>query len=260
MKICIHESAFPTDTSIKDTFARAAQAGFDAIEIAPAPGRSLTLETPEAECRRIAAVATDCGLEISVLTLEATRDRNLAAPVEADRGAARGQTIAMLDRASWMGANAVLIEPGFVSAPGDTQPHAAYEDAFSRALDGLSSLRSEAEQRGVSIGCACCQNHFLISPIEMREFIDLINSPWIGAYTDVAQIPTFGFPQDWIRTLGHRIVRVVVGGFGSETDRIDWHAVRQSLSEAGYGGPIMFRKRERLAEIGTKLLSSFGES
>ncbi len=260
MKICIHESVFPADASIENTLARAAQAGFDAIEMTPAPGRPITLETPEDECRRIAALAADCGLEISALSSDAALDRNFAAPGEADRRGAREQIIAALDRARWLGADAVLIEPGIVGAAGATGPYTAYEDAFSRALDGLSSLRSEAEQRAVYIGCACCLNRFLVSPIEMREFIDLVNSPWIGACLDTAQVPTFGFPQDWISTLGHRIVRVVFGGLDSGTDRIDWKAVRRSLAEARYNGPVLLREGGELAKIRSRVLNALDES
>ena len=68
------------------------------------------------------------------------------------------------------------------------------------------------------------------------------------AYFDVGNVVFYGFPQDWIRTLGKRIVRVHLKDF--KLDRgagrfqwknlgegdIDWVEVRKALTEIGYDG------------------------
>ena len=56
-------------------------------------------------------------------------------------------------------------------------------------------------------------NKFLISPLEMARYVDEFNSPWVKAYLDVGNMLFYGFPQDWIRTLGPRICRVHVKDF-----------------------------------------------
>ena len=75
-----------------------------------------------------------------------------------------------------------------------------------------------------------------------------VRSPWVRAYFDVGNVVFYGFPQDWIRTLGSRIVRVhlkdftVERGAGTFTWKnigegdIDWPEVRQALTEIAYDG------------------------
>ncbi|HOE09649.1 MAG TPA: TIM barrel protein, partial [Treponemataceae bacterium] len=51
-------------------------------------------------------------------------------------------------------------------------------------------------------------NKFLLSPLEMRDFIDKINSPFVGAYFDVGNVIYSGYPEHWIKILGNRIKKV----------------------------------------------------
>src|SRR6185503_1124987 len=112
----------------------------------------------------------------------------------------------------------------------------------------------EAEARGVVIGIENVWNHFLVSPIEMRDFIDRINSPWVAAYFDVGNVLRYGIPQDWILTLGKRIARVHVKDFKTRMGTIegfcpigdgdvDWPAVTAALHFVGYNGPLTFEGR-----------------
>lgn len=68
------------------------------------------------------------------------------------------------------------------------------------------------------------------------------------SYFDVGNVVFYGYPQDWIRTLGGRIVRVHLKDFSLDRPNgrfawknlgegdIDWPAVRQALEEIGYDG------------------------
>ena len=56
-------------------------------------------------------------------------------------------------------------------------------------------------------------NKFLLSPFEVARYVDEFQSPWAKAYFDVGNVVFYGFPQDWIRTLGSRIVRLHIKGF-----------------------------------------------
>jgi hexulose-6-phosphate isomerase len=72
----------------------------------------------------------------------------------------------------------------------------------------------------------------------------------VKAYLDVGNMVFYGFPQDWVRTLGPRIVRVHIKDF--QLDRangrffwknlgegdVDWPEVRKALGEVGYEGWI----------------------
>ncbi|GIT72775.1 MAG: hypothetical protein Ct9H300mP28_25890 [Pseudomonadota bacterium] len=56
-------------------------------------------------------------------------------------------------------------------------------------------------------------NKFLLSPLEMREFIDNFNTSQVGVYFDVGNVLLTGYPDQWIRILGSRIKRVHIKDF-----------------------------------------------
>ena len=86
---------------------------------------------------------------------------------------------------------------------------------------------------------------FLLSAPEFARYIDEFKSPWVGAYFDVGNVVEYGYPQEWIRELGPRILKVHIKeyakprrfdyllGAGKE---IDWPAVRKAFAEIGYRG------------------------
>ena len=89
-------------------------------------------------------------------------------------------------------------------------------------------------------------NKFLLSPLEFARYIDEFKSPWVKAWFDVGNVVLYGYPQDWIRTLGKRIVELHLKDFKRLEDGykwvnlgdgdIDWPEVRKALAEIGYSG------------------------
>jgi hexulose-6-phosphate isomerase len=93
-------------------------------------------------------------------------------------------------------------------------------------------------------------NKFLLSPLEFVRYVDDFGSPWVKAYFDVGNVVLYAFPQDWIRTLGSRIVKIHLKDFNfdgrngrftwkniGEGD-IDWPEVRRALAEIKYSGYV----------------------
>jgi L-ribulose-5-phosphate 3-epimerase len=84
--------------------------------------------------------------------------------------------------------------------------------------------------------------------VEFARYVDEFESPWIRAYFDVGNVVISGYPQDWIRTLGKRIVKLHIKDFkfaGSPRQatwtalregEIDWTEVHNALAEIGYAG------------------------
>ena len=89
-------------------------------------------------------------------------------------------------------------------------------------------------------------NKFLLSPLEMATYIDEFKSPWIKAWFDVGNVLLYGYPQDWIRTLGKSIVKVHLKDFKRKEDGyawvnlgegdVEWREVRKAFDEIGYAG------------------------
>ncbi len=155
-----------------------------------------------------------------------------------------------LELAAVLGADAILVIPGAVGVdfiPGSEV--VAYDKAYDRALEAIGKLAPEAEQLGVAIGIENVWNKFLLSPLEMRGFIDAIGSRFVGSYLDVGNIVHSGYPEQWVRILGDRIKKVhfkdyrrEAGGLHGFVDLlagdVDYPAVVSALREIGYDGYV----------------------
>jgi hexulose-6-phosphate isomerase len=154
----------------------------------------------------------------------------------------------MINAAPVMGTDAILVVPGAVDVffmP--DAPVIDYRDAWSRATDAIASLAPEAEKAGVKLGIENVWNRFLLSPMEMAQFVDQFKSKAVGAYFDVGNVMLLGYPEQWIRILGSRIIRVHVKDFkravGNANGFVDllggdvnWPGVTKALREIGYNG------------------------
>ena len=114
---------------------------------------------------------------------------------------------------------------------------------------------------------------FLLSPLEFARYIDDFQSPWVGAYFDIGNVVNYGWPEQWIRILGKRILKLDVkeysrkfrdekgpgAGFAAELGEgdVEWPAVLAALDEIGYRGwgtaEVRGGDRERMAEISRRM-------
>ena len=106
-----------------------------------------------------------------------------------------------------------------------------------------------AEKVGVSIGLENVWNKFLLSPMEMRDFIDKIDSDFVGSYFDVGNVLFNGYPEHWIKILANRIkkvhfkdYRIAAGGLHGFVDLlagdVNYPAVIDALKSVGYDGYV----------------------
>ena len=115
----------------------------------------------------------------------------------------------------------------------------------------------DAQAAGIKIAIEEVWNKFLLSPIEFTRYIDQFQSPSVGAYFDVGNVVEYGYPQEWIRELGKRILKIHIKEYKKEKrfsyplgeGEIDWPAVRSALIDVGYDGWIT-------AEVGAKDLAT----
>jgi hexulose-6-phosphate isomerase len=145
-----------------------------------------------------------------------------------------------LRNAKLWGSDTVLIVPAVLD------PNTSYRDAWTRSQTQIRKLLPIAEENKTIIGIEEVWNRFLLSPLEMAQYIDEFKSPWIRAWFDVGNVLLYGYPQDWIRTLGKRISNVHLKDFkrGDGTyafvnlgeGDLNWPAVRQAFADIGYAG------------------------
>ena len=130
--------------------------------------------------------------------------------------------------------------------PAVVNAQTSYRDAWARSKQQILKLIPLAEQAKAVIAIEEVWNKFLLSPIEMENYVREFQSPWIKAWFDVGNVLLYGYPQDWIRTLGKSIVKLHVKDFKRNKDGyawvnlgdgdVDWPEVRRALAEIGYSG------------------------
>ena len=140
----------------------------------------------------------------------------------------------------------MLLVPAVVNA------QTTYKEAYERSQVAIRKLIPLADELNVTLALEEVWNKFLLSPLEFARYIDEYDSPPIRAYFDVGNVVLYGYPQDWIRTLGKRIVKLHIKDFSFTpepgTDNsvaawvslgegdIDWTAVYEALRDIGYQG------------------------
>jgi L-ribulose-5-phosphate 3-epimerase len=224
--------------------------GYDAIELCIASSGVLTDKTTEAECLNIAEVAHRLGIEIASVASGESWGSSPTANDPVVRQRIIDFTARGLQITRWLGADAYLFVPGAVSVFFDPGAEIIpYDICYQRALEAVRQLLPVAESCRVTLGIENVWNMFLLSPLEMRDFIDSFRSPWMGAYLDVGNVIQFGYPEQWIRILGRRIARVHIKDFKRSVGTADgfvdllegdvnFPAVREALREIGYSGYV----------------------
>lgn len=162
------------------------------------------------------------------------------------------------------GGDSVLLVPGRVS--GDDENH---DHVWHRSIGEIRKVLPLASRLGVRILIENVWNGFCEKPEAMRDYLDEIASPWVGAYFDIGNARKFSPSEDWIRTLGSRIVKLDVKDWGLASGfckigdgEVNWPAVRLALAETGFTGwctaEVAGGDRERLADIAGRMDRVFG--
>ena len=206
------------------------EAGFDGEEI-------LQFETM-AEAEEVARLAQDIGLEIHSVMGGTHWQLPLSSPDEEVRTKGVEDMKNCLKMAGTTGADTVLLVPGVVNED------VSYDTAYEISLKSIAELVPTAEEVNVTICVENVWNKFLLSPLEMRDFIDQLNHPLVQAYFDVGNVLLYGYPHHWIQILGSRIKKVHIKDFDVNTKQfvgllegsVDYPRVIKALRDVGYDG------------------------
>jgi L-ribulose-5-phosphate 3-epimerase len=244
------EGGLEASLPVRDAMKQAKELGFDSIELCIAGRGVLTENTSKNECEEIAAAAHDTGIEISSV---ASGESWTSSPTSSDP-AVREKMVEFTKKAlqvsAWLGVDAYLLVPGAVDVFFlDDAEVIPYDVCYDRAREFIGKLLPTAEDTGVSIAVENVWNKFLLSPLEMRDFIDSFGSEMVGSYFDVGNVLLTGYPDQWIKILGSRVKRVHIKDFNLSAGTaegfvdllegdVDFEAVKKALSDIGYNGYV----------------------
>lgn len=273
MRQGIFQGAFPVGCDLAECFRLVQAAGFEGVELSleasdpllpearneateaiqaieqsvglaePRPG-GLRFNATASDIAAIRQKAHESGLAVTSVSTMQLFYYPLSSPIPVVRERAIQVVRKMLEATALLGGDTILIAPGMVTQD------VPYQEAWKRSQDTLSALVPYAEQLKVSIAIENVWNKFLLSPIEFCSYIDSFRSPCVGAYFDVANVLRYGFPDQWIELLGHRLKRIHFKDYRLEIDDlrgftyltqgdVPWARVMRALRQVGYEGWVI---------------------
>lgn len=145
-------------------------------------------------------------------------------------------------------------------------------EVWERSINNIRQALPLASRLGIYIAIENVWNQFLYqhdgpenqTADRMREYVDELNSPWVGVQFDIGNHQKYGSPAAWIRTLGKRIVKLDVKDWGKKpgfskigAGDVDWPEVRRALLEIGYSGwaaaEVSGGGRDQLREVSEQM-------
>jgi len=244
MKQGVSFFTFEEKVNYREAMEQCAKAGYDGVELVLSETGELNMKTTEKEMLAMKKMAESIGLSICSVGAWNLWANNLVSDDEKIAAYAKDIVKQQLTAAAVCGADTVLVVPGYVGTP-FAPGIVSYDVAYDRAQAALFELSEFAAQMKVCIGVENVWNKFLLSPLEMKRFVDEINSDFVGVYFDVGNIIYIGYPDQWIRILGKRIkklhfcdCRADQCGLGMFVDLfegdVDYEAVMLALRDIGY--------------------------
>ena len=222
--------------TVRDKFQILKEAGFDGVEM-NSPGGP-----PNEEIKKACELT---GIVIEGIVDSAHWHDTLSSPDPAVRSRGLKALEQALHDCKDLGGTSVLLVPGVVNKD------VAYDQCYERSQTEIRKVLPLARELGVKIAIEDVWNNFLLSPMEACRYIDEFNEPAaIGWHFDIGNVIEYGWPEQWIRILGKRIVKLHVKEYSRELAKTqgkwkgfdvkllegdnDWPAVMKALDEIGY--------------------------
>lgn len=144
------------------------------------------------------------------------------------------------------GGTTVLLVPGVVSEK------VSYDDAYHRSQEEIKKLLPVAEETGVKIAIENVWNNFLISPMEAARYIDEFESDMIGWYFDVGNIIRYAWPEQWIKILDKRILKLDIKEYSRKKQQEEgiWKGFDVKLTEGDCNWPVVMDALENIKYSG----------
>ncbi len=227
--------------SLDDLLNLCKKAGYEAVELSFREGAELDINMSDSDIKNVAKKCADAGVEIASIIGGYKDGGNMLSldPEQRKKGAKSIRRI--LEIGSVLGTDGMLLHPGQLTSEG------RYQDAWNGLLQELKELAPMAESCKVTICVENVWNKFLLSPREMREFVDAVGSNGVAVYLDTANMMAYGYTEHWIRELGSRIKKVHFKDFKRSTHSFvnlldgdtDWALVMKEFRTIGYDSCVV---------------------
>ena len=236
--------SFTEDADVAQKFHLIKAAGYDGAEPVMSEKGYLNQGSSEKEILTIKQMADAEDLEIPSVGVWSLWENNLVSDSDAIRQKAEDIIKKQIEIAALLEADTILVVPGYVGCDFASKPERIrYDVAYDRCVEAFRRLAPEAK---VQIGIENVWNRFLLSPLEMKNLLDTVDSDYVGAYFDVGNVIYTGYPEDWIRILGKKYIKKIhlsdyrrdQSGLGAFVDLfagdVDFKEVSDALKEIGY--------------------------
>ena len=238
--------SFSENKTIEECIIIARNAGFDGIELALNETGDLSLLSSNDEILEYRRLAEKNEIQLPSLSTGLYWTYSLTSLNPDSREKAVDIVRKQIQMAAILGADTILVLPGMVSADFiENAEIVPYDIVYALLLDAMQKLIPYAEKHNITIALENVWNKFFLSPLEVRDFIDQLESEYLGVYLDVGNTLLTGYPEHWIRILGSRIKKVHLKDFRRSVGTIsgfvdllagdvDFVRVMEALSETGY--------------------------
>ncbi len=254
---------FPIDWGVKKSLDVAKAAGFDAVEVNLREEiGDITLGTKKSQLMEIYNYAESIGMRISGIATETLWAYPLTSNIKEKSDKADIIVEKMIEVATYLKAENILIIPGLVHTDLKSvispeikisNERMSYEEVYERAIEKISKYGEWCKGKGVTIAIEnIFWNKFLLSPFDIINFIDKINSENVKIYLDVGNVLLCGLPEHWIKMFGKKRIQALhlkdldtsisnFNGFKSLlAGDVDWEEVYRSLIKIDYNGYVTY--------------------
>lgn len=229
------------NATLEETLHLCQEAGYECVELVFRPGKDLDPEMSIEELQKVGQKCASAGVEIASVIASYADRGNLLSLNKEERERGKRSLIRSLEIGSVLEVNGTLLHPGQLT------PEGTYEEAWDHLLGILKELVPIASEKRVAICLENVWNKFLLSPKEMKDFIDAVGSDWVGVYLDTANMMAYGYTEHWIRSLRNRIKKVHLKDFRRSEHRFVplmegdtlWPLVIKELQAIGYNDSLI---------------------
>ncbi len=214
MKRGLSQLCLGRDSRIDESLELCRELGYDGLEILLTDEGQLNMVSSASDYEQLRTWSRESGVQLCSICAALSAEASFTSDDPKVRDLGIRKTRKMIEAGAALGIHAFLLVPGGVTE------EISYDVAYNRTL-------------------------------EARDFLDKVDSEYVGWFFDVGNVLLFGFPEQWIDILGHRIKKVHFKDFKMDHGRrqyawtqlmngaVNWPRVMTALRNVGYNDYVI---------------------